>query len=219
MLLGEVPQLPAHHDGHLGGSRGDDRGVARLQRHRADLPAHVARIEVRDVSAAADAAGVSGRTLYRYFPTKDDIIFDSPREWLAIFNSVVMDRQPGEPTRELFLRALTSVGAHIAEDRERIVQEFAILTAAPSLRARHGRSDAEWVDRYLGLLSADVDDDHQGQLSAAVCAMALVAAQNALIAVWATGPPELDLASMAMAAFEQIDCVWPAGSRAPHAGG
>lgn len=163
--------------------------------------------------AVADAAGVSRRTLYRYFPTKEDIVFESPREWLEVFESVVATRDDGESTRDLFLRALVSVGAHIASQRDRIVEEFAVLQGSAALQARRGRSDGEWIERYLELLAPDVEPGPDGQLQATVCAMTLVAAQNALIAVWATGPADLDLEAMALATFAQIDCVWPAGSR------
>lgn len=165
------------------------------------------------MTAVAQAAGVSRRTLYRYFPTKEDIVFESPREWLEVFESVVRTRQGGEPTRDLFLRALVSVGAHIASQRDRTVEEFAVLQGSAALRASRGRSDDEWIQRYLELLAPDVADEPDGQLQATICAMTLVAAQNALLAVWATGPADLDLEAMALRTFAQVDCVWPAGSR------
>lgn len=165
------------------------------------------------MGAIADAAGVSRRTLYRYFATKDDIVFESPREWLELFNSVVADRRDDEPVRDVFLRALVVISGHIQEQRERVVREFTVLTSSPSLRARHGRSDAEWVDRYLELLLPATRRERDGVLQATVCAMALVATQNALISVWATGPRSLDLADLAAKAFTQIDGVWPASTR------
>lgn len=161
----------------------------------------------------AVAAGVSRRTLYRYFPTKEDIVFESPREWLQVFESVVDTRRPNEPTRDLFLRALLTVIEHVESQRDRVVAEFAVLQESAALRARRGRSDDEWISRYLELLAPDVDPGPSGMLQAAVCAMALVAAQNALMAVWASGPPELDATALARETFDQIDCIWPAGSR------
>lgn len=161
----------------------------------------------------AEAAGVARRTLYRYFPTKEDIVFESPREWLEVFESAVATRRPSEPTRDLFLRALLAVMEHVESERDRVVEEFAILQGSAALRARRGRSDDEWISRYLELLAPDVDPDPSGMLQAAVCAMALVAAQNALMVVWATGPPDLDATALARETFAQVDCIWPAGSR------
>lgn len=165
------------------------------------------------MSEIAEEAGVSRRTLYRYFATKEDIVFESPRQWLQLFNEVAATRAEGESTRDLFLRALMTVGAHIQSERDRVVREFAVLTSSRSLDARHSRSDAEWIDRYLELLLPDVEGEPDGTLLATVCAVTFVATQNALISVWATGPPGQDLAAMAMTAFAQIDCVWPEASR------
>lgn len=161
----------------------------------------------------AEAAGVSRRTLYRYFPTKEDIVFESPREWLAIFESVVATREDGEPTRDLIVRAVMAVTEHLTDNRDRIVEEFALLQSSVALRARRGSSDDEWIGRYLELLGPDVEGDADGLLQAVVCAMALVGAQNALVAVWATGPPDVHLADMARRTFAQVDSVWPAASR------
>lgn len=161
----------------------------------------------------AAAAGVSRRTLYRYFPTKEDIVFESPREWLEIFESVVATRGEGEPTRDLIGRALLAVAEHLASQRDRIVEEFAILQSSAALRARRGRSDDVWIERYLELLGPDVEGEHDGLLQAVVCAMALLGAQNALVAVWATGPADLDATDMTRRTLAQVDSVWPAGSR------
>lgn len=161
----------------------------------------------------ATAAGVSRRTLYRYFPTKEDIVFESPREWLQVFEGVVATRGEDEPTRELIGRAILAVAEHLVDRRDRIVEEFAILQSSTALRARRGRSDDEWIERYLELLGPDVDGEPDGLRQALVCAMALLGAQNALIAVWATGPADLDLADMTRRTFAQVDSVWPAGSR------
>lgn len=161
----------------------------------------------------AVAAGVSRRTLYRYFPTKEDIVFESPREWLEIFESVVATRRPGESTRDVIERAVLTVAEHLVGRRDRIVEEFAILQSSVALRARRGRSDDEWIERYLELLAPDVVAGPEGLRQAVVCAMALRGAQNALVAVWATGPADVDLLEMTGRTLAQVDSLWPAGAR------
>ena len=90
---------------------------------------------------------------------------------------------------------------------------FEVLSATPSLAARHGRSDAEWVARYLELIGPDVERDPDGFLLATTAAMTLVAAQNALIIAWAAGQPDADLVAMTHTVIDRIDCVWPDQSR------
>ena len=161
----------------------------------------------------ADAAGVSRRTIYRYFPTKDDLVFESPRQWLEVLNQTLDTRTPEESTRDVFARALLDVARFIESNRSTVLAQFSILAASPSLMTRHGRSDAEWSARYLELLGPDVADKPDGALLATTAAMALVAAQNALIAVWATSQPDADLMVMTRTVLDQTDSLWPPASR------
>lgn len=163
----------------------------------------------------ARAAGVSRRTIYRYFDTKDDLVFEAPRQWLEVLNGVLDTRTAGEPTRDLYHRALLAVAHYIQDHATSVLAGFAVLTSSPSLLARHGRSDAEWIARYLELIGPDVADATDGPLLATTAAMSLVAAQNALIAVWAAGQPNSDLTEMTYTVLDQIDSVWPSTSRKP----
>ena len=160
----------------------------------------------------AQAAGVSRRTIYRYFETKDDLVFDLPRQWLEVLNETLDTREPDESTRDVFHRALIAVVDYIETHAEITKTGFAILSASPTLMGRHGRSDAEWVARYVALLAPDVADEPDGPLIATTAAMAIVGAQNALMAVWAT-TPGANLVPMTHAVLEQIDSLWPAASR------
>ena len=171
--------------------------------------------DATSMEQVADAAGVSRRTVYRYFPTKDDLVFESPRQWLAVLNETLDTRTPEESTRDVFGRALLDVARFIESNRATVVAQFSILAASPALMSRHGRSDAEWTARYLELLGPDVAGETDGPLLATVAAMALVAAQNALVAVWATSRPDVDLLAMTQTMLDQTDSLWPPASRRP----
>jgi AcrR family transcriptional regulator len=171
--------------------------------------------EATSMEQVAEAAGVSRRTLYRYFATKDDIAFDLPREWLAVLEAALATRRDDEPTRDLWRRAIRDVAVHVRDDAPRVLRAFSVVASSPELAARHGRSDAEWVQRYVGLMAPDVAGLEHGELQAVTAAMALVAAQNALIAVWAAQQPDADLLEMTRRVVEQMDPVWPAPCRRP----
>src|SRR5436190_15994835 len=51
------------------------------------------RVTVADV---AEAAGVSEKTVFNYFPTKEDLFFDEVDEREAAVLAAVRDRRPGE---------------------------------------------------------------------------------------------------------------------------
>lgn len=171
--------------------------------------------DATSMEQVAEAACVSRRTVYRYFRTKDDLVFESPRKWLEVLNQTLDTRSSDEPTRDALRRGLRDVANSIESDRDTVLAGFSILVSSPSLMARHGRSDAEWTARYLELIAPDVADLPDGALLATITAMALVAATNALIAVWASGQPDSDLSTMTDTMLDQIDSLWPTPSRRP----
>lgn len=196
----------------------DDAGKSLLERRAAQTRADIfdAAIDLfleqgyddTPMSAVAEAAGVSRRTLYRYFATKDDIVFEAPREWLEVFNTVVDDRRPDEATRDLFRRALLEVAAYVGEYARSVLKAYSVVMSSQELIARRGRSDMEWVMRYLELLGPDVADLEDGDLRAAIAAMALVGAQNALIVVWSQRP-DADVVAAMQLMLDQVDSIWP----------
>lgn len=166
------------------------------------------------MNEVADAAGVSRRTLYRYFATKDDIVFEAPRDWLEVFDAAVADRREDEPTRDLFRRALLEVAAYLAEHTQSVLKAYSVVMSSQELIARRGRSDMEWVARYMELLAPDVAELEHGDVEAAIAAMALVGAQNALIVVWAQ-QPDADVVAAMRAMLDQVDSIWPQPCRTP----
>ena len=157
----------------------------------------------------ASAAGVSRRTLYRYFATKDDIVFEPPREWLVVMNAVLASRRKDESSRSVFRRALLAVADYVQEDAAAVLRAYSVLASSPELASRHGRSDAEWVECYIRLLGPDFAEVAHGELKMMAAAMAAVGAQNALIATWAAQYPRADLVAMTSIVLDQIDSIWP----------
>lgn len=163
----------------------------------------------------AEAVGVSRRTLYRYFATKEDIVFDHPRRWLGWLEDVLATRGPEESSRELLRRGLVAVAAGIEQEPEPVLASFSILGAAPELAARHGASDAEWVQRYVQELAPDVRGAPDAMFALLVLAMAVVAGQNAVMVQWASNYPDLRASELMVSMLDQLDGAWPDACRRP----
>ncbi|HEX4981381.1 MAG TPA: helix-turn-helix domain-containing protein, partial [Ilumatobacteraceae bacterium] len=91
----------------------------------------------------ADAAGVSRRTAYRHFPSKDDLVFEQPRRWLVHFNDHVAVPRPGETQRERCRRGLLAVAQLIQAHAGSIAAAYKVMVATPSLRGYNGRTEDE----------------------------------------------------------------------------
>jgi AcrR family transcriptional regulator len=157
----------------------------------------------------ADAAGVSRRTAYRHFPSKDDLVFEQALRWLVHFNDHLAERRPGETQREQCHRGLLAVSRLIQAHAGSIAAAYQVVVATPSLRGYNGRTEDEWFERYMELFTPPGLVEPERALQIATVAGALVGTTKALVGVWAAGQPDSDMEALTRAALEQLDPIWP----------
>ncbi len=74
----------------------------------------VAQTTVRDI---ADEAGVTERTFFRYFGSKEDLIIRDAFDWIPVLQQVILDRPATEPPLVAVRRALeTLIGSITRSD-------------------------------------------------------------------------------------------------------
>ena len=157
----------------------------------------------------ADAAGVSRRTAYRHFASKDDLVFEQARRWLVHFNNHIAEPRPGETLREQCRRGLAAVAQLIQAHAGSIAAAYKVMVATPSLRGYNGRTEDEWFERYMELFTPPGLVEPRRAVELATIAGALVGTTKARVGVWVAGQPKADLVAMVEAALEQLDPVWP----------
>jgi AcrR family transcriptional regulator len=92
--------------------------------------------EETTIEQIAAAAEVAPRTFFRYFPSKEDVVFQDQDVENAVIREVIAHRKPGEGDIDLFLRAFTAVLAIGTVSLERSRDLYHLLDRTPSLRAR-----------------------------------------------------------------------------------
>jgi len=166
------------------GKRERKRDVTRERLRRSAL----ARFRERGFEKAAVAdiaadAGVTERTFYRYFPTKESVLFQDFASRLDWFRAALAVRPESEPVLDAVRVAIES----FPDDRE-VVRQVARLRASllsggvieEHLRRVQGAFAAE-IERHL---LRRLDDTPERPLAAAVLGGAIAAALVASLRVW-----------------------------------
>jgi AcrR family transcriptional regulator len=138
---------------------------------------------VNDISEAAD---VSPRTFFRYFASKEEVLFSRFDETLDLLGEFLDSRPPGESVADglrAASREFASVGGTVGDD----TAAFAIFASSPALNARYLQSffrlesmTAEWIARRT---QRSPDDAVPRTLAAVLAAGARVA-----LDVWVQQP-------------------------------
>ncbi|WP_406674808.1 helix-turn-helix domain-containing protein [Nonomuraea sp. N2-4H] len=139
-----------HHVGHVvrvaePAQRSSLRERRRVQTQRT-IQAHAIRpfsergYDATTMNDVAEAAGVSPMTLYRHFPTKEDLVLiDQHGELIA---ERITASPPDQPLvrrigRALVAAATALTGDGAEADRRSLLVRLRLMTSTPALRARH----------------------------------------------------------------------------------
>jgi AcrR family transcriptional regulator len=115
------------------------------------------------VSEVAEIVGVSEKTVYNYFPTKESLVFDRADEGIARLAAALREREPGESPTKAVLRALGEDPEEFEDLPDAIhmfMPVFAEMVAStPSLRAAWLDVQGRLVDVATEELAARADVD------------------------------------------------------------
>lgn len=161
------------------------------------------------VDDVADAAGVSRRTLYRYFPRKDDLVFAAPVGWLVEWDAVIADRRPQEPLYELMRRGARAVAQQIAADPQPVLTSARISHTTPSLLLRRDASTREWRDRIAALVGSEIGADPATDARCTVTAGAIMGAIDGMLKAWAASAGKRDPVAMTDEVIRRLEPAWP----------
>jgi AcrR family transcriptional regulator len=185
-------------------SRPDDLRERRRIRTRLEIQTEAFRLFASNgyrettVEEIAEAAAISPRTFFRYFPTKDDVVLWD--EYDPLIPELVEARPIGEPwaatARAIMRETLSGI---YRRDREQLLTKVRLFSSVPELRARFLESQASGGESFASLLTQR--PGHAGDdLKARVIASAFGAAATTALDRWQQGDGRGDL----LAIFDQV---------------
>lgn len=141
--------------------------------------------EAVSVSEVAEAAEVSEATVFNYFPTKEDLVFQRMEVFEQEMLQAVRGRARGESAAQAFGRfALKPRGLLAARDEEArnaLLGVSRMIAASPALRAREEQILKRYINSLATLLAEETGARH-GDLRPLVAAHALIGLHASLIA-------------------------------------
>ena len=157
------------------------------------------------VEEIADAAAISPRTFFRYFPSKEDVVLWDEYDPLAL--ELLLGRPDNEALLETFRAIIReTLGALYRRDPERLLIRIRLAATVPEVRARfldaqtHGVEElAEQLARKRG---ARVD-----ALTLRVAASAMIATVSVTADIWQSGGGKADLLALFDEATETLAAV------------
>ncbi len=136
------------------------------------------------VAAVARAAEVSEATVFNYFPTKEDLVYQGMEAFESELLSAVRDRQAGESYAAAFGRfVLKRRGLLAAEDEESaryLAEVTRMIAASPALRTREREIFARYTASLAALIAAETGAE-PGDLRPWAAAHALMGVHQSLI--------------------------------------
>jgi AcrR family transcriptional regulator len=146
------------------------------------------------IEQIADAADISPRTFFRYFPTKEDVLLWD--EYDAVMPDLIEQRPKYEPPGET-MRALTrqSIEGLYKRDPERLLARYRLLFGVPAVRARFlefARAGVAQLNAALAPRRGLPHDDLKRQLTA----IAIIDAAGSALDRWQQSDGKADLIAL-----------------------
>ncbi len=156
------------------------------------------------VDEIAAAAGVGRRTFFRYFPSKEDVIFPDHEARLVRVAEVFATASADESPLSVACRAVHTVLEAYLDEGVIAVQRYGLTRDFPQLRAREIASAHTYNIAVTRYLRDRVGDEPEGALWAEVAGSAVVAAHNHVLRQWLKAGGKGDALGKADRAFRYI---------------
>ena len=148
----------------------------------------------------ADRAGLSRRTAFRYFASKDELVFPQRAERLAIFQQELQPRS-GESALATVKRACLEMARNYAASRKQMLAQWRIVEAEPALLGREIQLDRDFEKAIEEAFEAGGASRRRARVRAA----AIVGAVRATLREWLEDGANADLVRLGRETFAELE--------------
>ena len=165
-------------------------------------------VSVADIAHEAD---VARKTVFNYFPRKEDLVFDREDEVRILVREALAGRDGRSPVAafQTLMRTLLETGHPLFRITERPIQFWRTVGESPALTARARELQVTFADDLAGMLADAVGRPHadpDARLAATMLMATLVVAYGEALAVFRQGrAPEAAFTRVMDRGFAGVD--------------
>jgi len=162
-------------------------------------------IENVTADAIAEGADVSRSTFFRYFGSKEAVLFTWREPLLDAFEQELARREPAERGFDVVRRALVAIAVRYQAQRDEIVWRQAIINASPSLVGFEYEVDRRWEDAIAEALLAGERRSAAARRTAQLRAGAILGVVRVTLRLWIAQGGRGDLVRRGREALDLLD--------------
>jgi AcrR family transcriptional regulator len=159
------------------------------------------RVTVEDIAGVCD---VSPRTFFRYFASKEDVLFADADAQRAHVIDVLGALPPEVPPMEALQAAALDIAANYEGHRDAVMARHRIISGTPSLRSHVAERHQGWESAVLDELRASGRADGVSELTLRLMVAATATAVRVAIEMWLAGDGTCDLAALLISTLDQL---------------
>lgn len=156
---------------------------------------------VDDIVAAVD---VSRRTFFRYFASKEDVLFFDSQEYIELFREALETRTENERVVVTAKRAALAIARELKKRREEVLARMKISFSEPTLIARYLQLLHQWRVDLATLIADEEGEDLTSSVHPWLVAGALLGPVDAGLSVWTMSGGESDIESLFEESFAML---------------
>jgi AcrR family transcriptional regulator len=162
--------------------------------------------EATTIDEIAAAAGISRRSFFRYFGTKEDVVLGHLAADGTVLRTALEQRPADEDAWTALLRAFLGL-ERTSVPRDQLLKISAMMYGTPSLRARSAEKHRQWQEELLPDVRrrlASSDDGPHPDVRARAVVAAAIACMDAAGEAWTHANGESPLGEFLIAAFTAV---------------
>ncbi len=135
------------------------------------------------VEEIARAAGISRRTLFRYFPSKNDIVWGDFSAQVERFRRSLAESPADEPTMQVIRRCVVAFNDYGSDAEPELRTRMRLITTVPALQGHAMLRHAEWCDAIAAFV-AGREGSRRDALVPTIVAQAALGVSTGTFRVW-----------------------------------